>query len=107
MELIRPSTKNCQSESRRRNRDLHRHRAVNAQIREKQRSLCDDTRQLSWIDWLQHQATNGRTDALEALRVARGRDLPSRCPIVSREQLSKASSNARADLRSPCPHLHG
>jgi hypothetical protein len=29
---------------------------------------------LSWVDWLQQQASNGRSDALEALRVARGRD---------------------------------
>ena len=49
-------------------------RAVNARIREERRSLCGDTRQLAWIDWLQQQATNGRTDALEALRVARGRE---------------------------------
>ena len=28
---------------------------------------------MSWVDWLQQQATNGRADALEALRVARGR----------------------------------
>jgi hypothetical protein len=52
-------------------------RAVNARIREERRSLTSDTRQLSWIDWLQQQATNGRSDALEALRVARGRGLPS------------------------------
>ena len=49
-------------------------RAVNARIREERRSLTSDTRQLSWVDWLQQQATNGRSDALEALRVARGRD---------------------------------
>ena len=48
-------------------------RAVNARMREERRSLCGDTRQMSWVDWLQQQATNGRTDALEALRVARGR----------------------------------
>ena len=33
-----------------------------------------DTQQLSWVDWLQQQASSGRTDALEALRVARGRE---------------------------------
>ena len=49
-------------------------RAVNARIREERRALCGDTRQLAWVDWLQQQATNGRNDALEALRVARGRD---------------------------------
>src|SRR4029077_11813512 len=27
-----------------------------------------------WVDWLQQQASSGRSDALEALRVARGRD---------------------------------
>ena len=47
--------------------------AVNARIREERRVLTSDTRQLSWVDWLQQQATNGRADALEALRVARGR----------------------------------
>ena len=49
-------------------------RAVNARIREQRRALGRDTQQLSWVDWLQQQATNGRSDALEALRVARGRD---------------------------------
>jgi hypothetical protein len=48
--------------------------AVNARIRKERRALTSDTRQLSWVDWLQQQATNGRSDALEALRVARGRD---------------------------------
>ena len=47
--------------------------AVNARIREERRVLTSDTRQLSWVDWLQQQAANGRADALEALRVARGR----------------------------------
>jgi hypothetical protein len=47
--------------------------AVNARIREERRVLTSDTRQLSWVDWLQQEATNGRADALEALRVARGR----------------------------------
>ena len=47
--------------------------AINARIREERLVLTSDTRQLSWVDWLQQQATNGRADALEALRVARGR----------------------------------
>ena len=47
---------------------------MNARIREQRRALGRDTQQLSWVDWLQQQATNGRSDALEALRVARGRD---------------------------------
>ena len=46
--------------------------AVNARIREDRRALTSDTRQLSWVDWLQQQASSGRNDALEALRVARG-----------------------------------
>jgi hypothetical protein len=29
---------------------------------------------MPWVDWLQQQATKGRSDALEALRVGRGRD---------------------------------
>jgi Relaxase/Mobilisation nuclease domain/Large polyvalent protein-associated domain 7 len=49
-------------------------RAVNARIREERRALTSDTRQLSWVDWLQQQASSGRNDALDALRVARGRD---------------------------------
>jgi hypothetical protein len=49
-------------------------RAVNDRIREERRTLGHDTQQLSWVDWLQQQATNGRSDALDALRVARGRD---------------------------------
>jgi hypothetical protein len=48
-------------------------RAVNARIREERRALTSDTRQLSWVDWLQQQASSGRSDALEALRIARGR----------------------------------
>ena len=36
--------------------------------------MARDTQQLSWVDWLQQQASSGRSDALEALRVARGRD---------------------------------
>ena len=49
-------------------------RAVIGRIREERRVLSSDTRQLSWIDWLQQQASSGRNDALDALRVARGRD---------------------------------
>jgi hypothetical protein len=49
-------------------------RAVNAGIREERRTLGRGTQQLSWVDWLQQQASSGRSDALEALRVARGRD---------------------------------
>ena len=48
--------------------------AVNARIREERRVLTSGTRQLSWVDWLQQQASNGRSDVLEALRVARGRN---------------------------------
>jgi len=46
--------------------------AVNVRIREERRALASDTRQLSWVDWLQQQASSGRSDALDALRVARG-----------------------------------
>ncbi len=49
-------------------------RVVNVRIREERWALGRETQQLSWVDWLQQQATNGRADALEALRVARGRD---------------------------------
>jgi hypothetical protein len=48
-------------------------RAVIARIREELRALTSGTQQLAWVDWLQQQASNGRNDALEALRVARGR----------------------------------
>jgi hypothetical protein len=48
--------------------------AVNARIREERRALTTDTRQLSWVDWLQQQASGGRADALDALRVARRRE---------------------------------
>ena len=47
---------------------------MNARIREERRMLGRDTQKLSWVDWLQQEASSGRTDALEALRVARGRD---------------------------------
>jgi TraI-like C-terminal domain/Large polyvalent protein-associated domain 7 len=43
-------------------------------IREERRTLGRGTQQLSWVDWLQQQASTGRSDALEALRVSRGRD---------------------------------
>jgi hypothetical protein len=49
-------------------------RAVSARIREERRTLGRDTQQLSWVDWLQQQGSSGRSDALEALRVTRGRD---------------------------------
>src|SRR4029077_11556628 len=39
----------------------------NSTMREERRVLMGDTRQFSWVDWLQQQATNGRADALEAL----------------------------------------
>jgi hypothetical protein len=48
-------------------------RAVNARIREERRTLGRDTQQPSWVDWLQQQATMDGSDALEQLRVARGR----------------------------------
>jgi hypothetical protein len=47
---------------------------VNARIREERRALTTDTRRLSWVDWLQQKASSGRNDALDGLRVARGRD---------------------------------
>src|ERR1700732_5251380 len=43
-------------------------------IREERRTIGRGTQQLSWVDWLQQQASTGRSDALEALRVSRGRD---------------------------------
>jgi hypothetical protein len=49
-------------------------RAVSARIRDERRTLGRDTQQLSWVDWLQQQGSSGRSDALEALRVTRGRD---------------------------------
>ena len=48
-------------------------RAVNVRIREERQTIGRDTQQLSWVDWLQQQASSGRSDALEALRIARGR----------------------------------
>ena len=49
-------------------------RSVNARIREERRTLGRDTKRLSWVDWLQQQASSGRSAALDALRVPRGRD---------------------------------
>jgi hypothetical protein len=49
-------------------------RTVSSRIREERRVLTGDTRQLSWVDWLQQQATSGRADVLQALRAVRGRD---------------------------------
>jgi hypothetical protein len=49
-------------------------RTVNSRILEARRVLTGDTRQLSWVDWLKQQATNGRADVLQALRGVRGRD---------------------------------
>ena len=43
--------------------------------REQRRGLTDETRRMTWFDWLQEQAANGREDALLALRAtAVGRD---------------------------------
>jgi hypothetical protein len=41
-------------------------RAVNARIPEERRTLGRDTQRLSWVDWLQQQASSGRSDDLEA-----------------------------------------
>jgi hypothetical protein len=46
-------------------------RAIHRHADEQYRNLAQQTRQLSWLDWLQVQAENSRADALEALRAAR------------------------------------
>ena len=87
---------------------------MNARIREERRLLSGDTRQLSWIDWLQQQASNGRSDALEALRVSawtRSCPTPSlrlepprlllltpRPKSQSKEPSSKRSENMRFEI---------
>jgi hypothetical protein len=46
-------------------------RAIHRHADQQYRNLTQETRQLTWLDWLQAQAEKGRTDALEALRAAR------------------------------------
>ncbi len=48
-------------------------RAINRRARDGRRLLAAETRRLTWIDWLQEQASSGRQDALKALRAARRR----------------------------------
>jgi Relaxase/Mobilisation nuclease domain len=46
-------------------RDIYRH------ANQQRQALAHETRQSSWLDWLQCQAQNGRVDALQALRACR------------------------------------
>jgi len=46
-------------------------RAIYHHAKLQYQDLAGETRQLSWLDWLQAKAENGRADALEALRRAR------------------------------------
>ena len=46
-------------------------RAIHQDAGEQYRKLGQETRQFTWLDWLQNRAAKGRTDALEALRSAR------------------------------------
>jgi hypothetical protein len=46
-------------------------RAIYRHADQQQQNLALETRQLSWLDWLQAKAENGRADALQAFRSAR------------------------------------
>jgi hypothetical protein len=46
-------------------------RAIYRDARQRYQNLTEETRQLSWLDWLQLEAEKGRSDALQALRAAR------------------------------------
>jgi hypothetical protein len=46
-------------------------RAIYRHADQQYKDLARETRQLSWLDWLQAKAENGRADVLEALRRAR------------------------------------
>jgi hypothetical protein len=46
-------------------------RAIYRHADQQYQNLAVETRQLSWLDWLQAQAEKGRADALQALRAAR------------------------------------
>ena len=46
-------------------------RAIHRHAGEQYRNLAQESRQLTWLDWLQAEAEKGRADALEALRAAR------------------------------------
>jgi Relaxase/Mobilisation nuclease domain len=46
-------------------------RAIYRHADQQRQNLALETRQLSWLDWLQSQAQKGRADALQALRGAR------------------------------------
>jgi hypothetical protein len=45
--------------------------AIYRDARQRYQNLTEETRQLSWLDWLQLEAEKGRSDALQALRAAR------------------------------------
>jgi hypothetical protein len=49
----------------------HTIRAIYPHADQQYQDLAKQTRRLSWLDWLQAKAENGRADALEALRRAR------------------------------------
>jgi hypothetical protein len=60
-------------------------RAIYRHAKLQYQDLARETRQLSWLDWLQTKAENGRTDTLEALRRAR-RSSPMRKCLVPADQ---------------------
>ena len=68
-------------------------RAIYRHADQQYKELTQQTRQLTWLDWLQLKAENGRTDALEVLRRARR-------PAAMPKCLTPASQSCDA---SPAP----
>ena len=56
-------------------------RAIYRHAKLQYQDLARETRQLSWLDWLQTKAENGRADTLEALRRARRSSPMPKCLV--------------------------
>jgi len=72
-------------------------RAIYRDADERYKNLAQQTRQLSWLDWLQLKAQNGRAEALEALRRARRPGSMPKCltPVNQSRDNSPAPKGAQ------------
>ena len=75
----------------------HTIRAIYRHADQQYQDLAKQTRQLSWLDWLQAKAENGRADALEALRRARRSSPVPKCltPASQSRNTSPAPQGAQ------------
>ena len=72
-------------------------RAIYRHADQQYKNLAHQTRQLSWLDWLQLKAQNGRAEALEALRRARRPGSMPKCltPVNQSRDNSPAPKGAQ------------